>query len=369
MANDKDFVVNGPVVVGKDTKVTVGSITSSDIDLSTGNYFDDTLAANTTYTISNAGDVQAFQLEVTGGVIGYDIVSATQDSTFNVGAQGLNPTGIAFKPDGTKMYVCNYGDDEIQEWNLSTAWDLSTATYDSSLLITTNASNPRGLFISPDGLYAYTCDAQTSVLVQYTLSTPWDISTGTYTRNKAVSTLGSSVIGEDVFFKPDGTKLYLVTAGDCYQSSLSTAWDISTATYDSVSAGSPRNSIYIPSDGLNLFSWISDTIHRYPLSTAWDVSSIGASAESLDLLLPNTSVRGLIFKTDGTKMYFVNTGTDLAYQYSTVSTYTLTWPSSIEWAGGIAPAAPANGETDVFTFTTDDGGTTYTGIQSIDNAS
>ena len=66
MSNNKDFLVNGPVVIGKDTKVTVGSITSSDIDLSTGNYFDDTLAANTTYTISNAGDVQAFQLEVTG---------------------------------------------------------------------------------------------------------------------------------------------------------------------------------------------------------------------------------------------------------------------------------------------------------------
>jgi hypothetical protein len=66
MSNNKDFLVNGPVVVGKDTKVTVGTITSSDIDLSTGNYFDDTLAANTTYTISNAGDVQAFQLEVTG---------------------------------------------------------------------------------------------------------------------------------------------------------------------------------------------------------------------------------------------------------------------------------------------------------------
>tara|TARA_R110001606_G_scaffold39017_2_gene108314 strand:+ start:1433 stop:1768 length:336 start_codon:yes stop_codon:yes gene_type:complete len=66
MANDKDFVVNGPVVVGKDIKVTLGSITSSDIDLATGNYFADTLAANTTYTISNAGDVQSFQLEVTG---------------------------------------------------------------------------------------------------------------------------------------------------------------------------------------------------------------------------------------------------------------------------------------------------------------
>lgn len=66
MSNNKDFLVNGPVVVGKDTKVTVGTITASAIDLSTGNYFDDTLAADTTYTISNAGAVQAFQLEVTG---------------------------------------------------------------------------------------------------------------------------------------------------------------------------------------------------------------------------------------------------------------------------------------------------------------
>ena len=66
MANDKDFIVKNAVEVGKDIKVTLGTISSSDIDLSTGNYFSDTLAANTTYTISNAGDVQSFQVEVTG---------------------------------------------------------------------------------------------------------------------------------------------------------------------------------------------------------------------------------------------------------------------------------------------------------------
>lgn len=66
MANDKDFLLKNAVEVGGPTKVTLGSITSSDIDLATGNYFADTLAADTTYTISNAGDVQSFQLEVTG---------------------------------------------------------------------------------------------------------------------------------------------------------------------------------------------------------------------------------------------------------------------------------------------------------------
>jgi hypothetical protein len=47
----------------------------------------------------------------------------------------------------------------------------------------------------------------------------------------------------------------------------------------------------------------------------------------------------------------------------------ITWPTNIEWTGGSTPSTPAEGETDVYTFTTDDGGTTYTGIQSIDNAS
>lgn len=66
MANDKDFVLKNALEVGGSTKVTLGSITASDIDLATGNYFAETLASDTTYTLSNAGTVQSFQLEVTG---------------------------------------------------------------------------------------------------------------------------------------------------------------------------------------------------------------------------------------------------------------------------------------------------------------
>ena len=75
MANDKDFVVNGPVVVGKDTKVTVGTIAAGAVDLSTGNYFTDSPSGDYTYTFTNPGDVQAFQIEATGG-------SAAVASTF-----------------------------------------------------------------------------------------------------------------------------------------------------------------------------------------------------------------------------------------------------------------------------------------------
>jgi hypothetical protein len=43
-------------------------------------------------------------------------------------------------------------------------------------------------------------------------------------------------------------------------------------------------------------------------------------------------------------------------------TYTVTWPASVDWAGGTAPDAPASGETNVYTFYTQDGGTTYYGF-------
>ena len=48
------------------------------------------------------------------------------------------------------------------------------------------------------------------------------------------------------------------------------------------------------------------------------------------------------------------------------ATVTVTWPASVDWAGGTAPDAPASGETDVFTFYTQDGGTTYYGFQAGD---
>lgn len=48
--------------------------------------------------------------------------------------------------------------------------------------------------------------------------------------------------------------------------------------------------------------------------------------------------------------------------------YTVTWPTSVDWAGGTAPDAPAVGETDIYVFWTRDGGTTWYGVQSIDAA-
>lgn len=58
--------------------------------------------------------------------------------------------------------------------------------------------------------------------------------------------------------------------------------------------------------------------------------------------------------------------TDDAYAFTlrvtAGGTHTLTWPASVDWAGGSAPDAPASGETDVFVFLTTDGGTNWYGF-------
>jgi hypothetical protein len=50
------------------------------------------------------------------------------------------------------------------------------------------------------------------------------------------------------------------------------------------------------------------------------------------------------------------------------TSYTVNWPTSVRWAGGIAPIITAvNGKSDIFTFVTHDGGTKWFGFISGQN--
>jgi len=96
--------------------------------------------------------------------------------------------------------------------------------------------------------------------------------------------------------------------------------------------------------------------------------------------IPSTTIDcdegNLFYKTISANTTFtfdysgVNLTTDDAYAFTlilTVSgTRTVTWPASVDWAGGSAPDAPASGETDVYVFITRDGGTTWYGFRAGD---
>ena len=176
---------------------------------------------------------------------------------FDASAQDTVLRGLTFKPDGTKMYLVGGVTGTVYQYTLSTAWDVSTATYDTVSILAQDTS-PVAVAFNTDGTKMYTAGYTGDKVYQYTLSTAWDVSSATY------DTVSLSVIVQDsnprgLFFSADGLKLYHTGFSDkVYQYTLSTAWDLSTATYDSISYvflayGSDPESLFFSADGSKMY--------------------------------------------------------------------------------------------------------------------
>ena len=362
----------------------VGNVTgNATLDLSSGNVFSHTPTADTTFVFSNppaSGTANSFTLRATGANISsaYDIANASYDSDeVGVGSlhtsagQGGTIRGSFFKPDGTKYFLTEHDQDEISEFSLSTAYDLSTLSYVKTA--TTSGNYEVGIRFKPDGTELYTMDFSQTKARQYSLSTAWDISTlGTPTEK----TVNSGSTPMDLEFKPDGTKMYVVnySQNKIEEWALSTAWDISTASYTSASdldistQFTYARTVVLSNDGTKLFVSGTDDndIHMWTLSTAYDLSTASYSNVSVTLS-ERSAYWGTMFKPDGTKMYIYDQlGYIRGYTTGSTATATFTYPSSVKFPGGTAPDGPAISETDVLVFYTDDGGTTYQGFQAGD---
>ena len=361
------------------------ALITAELDLSTGSVFDYTPTSDVQVTLSNpaaSGTVSGATLLLSGGGAGYSVDGGSYDNvSFSTASQGTSGYGFFFKPDGTKFYTTDFSNNAVYQYDLSTAWDITTATYSSNSLSVTQAIE---LHFRSDGLRLMVIDDGDTVK-QYSLSTAWDLSTASYD-NKSFSVSGQDTSVYSFFFKDDGTKMYIGgnINDSVFQYTLSTAWDISTASYDSVSfsvaatlAGAPT-AMYFKPDGTSMFLTRNSTkLIEYPLSTAWDLSTAsytGVFYESFSTSIgggSNPEVYGLSFKDDGTKFYVFASGSaslNSVYQFSSVAGYTITYDPTLEWPGGTAPTAPAIGETDVVTFNTRDGGSTYQGVLAIDGA-
>lgn len=256
-----------------------------------------------------------------------DISTMSYDSvSFSVTTQENNPRFITFKSDGTAMYVGGVTYDTVYQYTLSTAWDLSTASYASkSFSVNSQESTPYGITFKDDGTKMYIVGTTSDTVYQYTLSTAWDVSTASYD-SKSFSVSSQDTSPCDVKFKPDGTKMYVCgfSAEDVFQYSLSTAWDISTASYDSVNLSmntedQPQGGIYFNSDGTKMYMYGSDVykIFEYDLSTAWDLSTASYNGvSSPSTFTEDTSVRGFYFEPEGLKVYTLGGGSDKVYQYT-----------------------------------------------------
>jgi DNA-binding beta-propeller fold protein YncE len=308
------------------------------------------------------------------GYGGYDVANGSYDNiSLSIAGQETQGKGLTFKSDGIKLYVIGTNGDDVNEYDLSTAWNVSTATYLQNFSISAQEIGPTDITFKIDGTEMYVVGANGDEVNQFTLSTAWDISTASYSNTFSVATQETAPSG--IFFKSDGTRMYITgyAGDDVNEYNLSTAWNISTASFVqlfSVAAQEANpQSLSFSSDGTKMFVLGESglDVNFYSLSTAWNISTASFSS-AFALTAGEVAVRGLAFSNDGSKMYILDEDDETIHQYSTATPATITYDTSLQWSGGTAPTSPAIGETDVITFNTTDGGTTYKSALAIDGA-
>jgi DNA-binding beta-propeller fold protein YncE len=111
------------------------------------------------------------------------------------------------------MYIVGSINDTVYEYNLSTAWNVTTASYLQSFSVTTQDNTPTGISFKDDGTKMYIVGGTTDTVYEYNLSTAWNVTTASYLQSFSVAAQDTGPIG--ISFKDDGTKMYMIgTARD-----------------------------------------------------------------------------------------------------------------------------------------------------------
>ena len=355
--------------VGGGFKPVSVSGTTQALNVGTYNFFNaGDLTANTTLSFTSVPTNALWTYTAKSGVgTGYVLGSPVYTGNeFSISSYPF-PTGIHFSSDGTKLFVYSNVNFRTYQFTLSTAYNVSTASYSGlSFYSYAQDQSVSDITFSVDGTKMYLVGTQNYRIFQYTLSTAWAINTASYS-GLSYYTAADDNNMRGIRFKPDGTKMYLV--GDqtnaIHQYTLSTAWNVSTASFSGLnkSVGGEDVSPYaftMSPDGtrLILFGYSNKKMFQYTLSTAWNIST--ASYDSISYTIDTSSgqdntVYGLEFNSIGSQI------TTLGNQGKKVQTYSIGLPTTLTIPAAVQnppTAAVAIGDQVSYTFVTNDGGTT-----------
>lgn len=171
--------------------------------------------------------------------------------------------GIHFKPDGSKLFAVAVSNNRVESWSLSDPWNLGSINYDNSRFDTSGQTldGPSGIFIRDDGNRMYITGVGNDKVYEYHLSTSWDHTSATFQRDFSLS--GQTEVPDDLSFKDDGTRMYIADSenGRIVQYNLSTAWDVTSATYDRAINSQNNNprGLFVSRDGRWIVTSQSDT--------------------------------------------------------------------------------------------------------------
>jgi len=210
----------------------------------------------------------------------YDLTWISYDQSYSFSLSSLaNPNWLRFNSTWTKMFVLDVASKKVTEYDLSVAYDTSTLSYSQDFTVAAGWTGLDWLEFSSDWTKMYVIRDTENNIYQYNLSTWYNLSTASFSQTFSYWTRDNSM--KWLTFNWDWTKMFLVWAQNnkIYQYSLSVGYDISTASYvqdiiadeDSFVTWICFNSSWTK---LYLSWWDTDSIKEYELSTEYDVSSL-----------------------------------------------------------------------------------------------
>ena len=283
-------------------------------------------------------------------------VKPTFKQSFSLNGIVNSPADVDLSPDGTKIFFTAFHEDVLYQFNLTTAFDISTLDTSSEVQLDLNAGSDdigtfsQGHAFNSDGTKIFAVSSN-GPLNAHTLTTPYDLSNFSQVADDGINFLNGLGAGDgaikpwDIEFNNDGTKMYLLdgTPGSVIEYDLSTAFDTSSATYVNELDVTPQTErveedLEFDDDGTRMYIIESGTtaaatkIYVYKLSTPFHTSTatyVGNIANFFDASGSNGTPLGLGFSNDGMKLYQTTYSKDGAGVLDMVYEYDLSCPYGI----------------------------------------
>ena len=229
----------------------------------------------------------------------FDIGGLTSVSTFTTGLTGNN-IGMTFNSDGTRMFIGNNAS-TIRQYNLSTAWSISTASSSGNNLSTPHTFC-QGLALNSTGTRLYSADDDGRQLRTFTLSTANSLSGASFLSGRVVTSSTSTVSGLWMG-NSNNTMVYQVPGYGLYRITLSSPSSLTTITQSEATDPEYASiSCFLSPDGLKLFltRQSEQVIDQYTLSSAYAISTLSLTKSTT---ISGSQLRALHFKSDGSKLF------------------------------------------------------------------
>jgi hypothetical protein len=187
---------------------------------------------------------------------------------------GKNAYEVQFNDDGTKYYEGEVGN--VSQFSLSTPYDLQSRSHDADISLDSTSEN--GFTFNDDGTRFYEVDRGTNQIRQFTLSTAYDLTTLPNTPDKTESSPDGFT--QAITWKPDGTKFYTAENSGASgtrirQLSVSTPYDIANYSIeDTATITDQMREVNFSLDGslmhaVNVF----EEVKQFTLATPFEIGT------------------------------------------------------------------------------------------------